>query len=139
MMKEILEKFKEIKKQVQELLFQQDLNKATKETFDWESAPLICEINGFRWVLGQEADKTMNWADAKAWCESVGGELPPREVLLMCHINEDIKPLFINDWYWSATEFEAELVWRHYFTSGHQNDSGKVNTYYVRAVKKVKI
>jgi hypothetical protein len=158
MMKEILEKIEELKKQVQELSFQQDLNKeqllaiindgfeeikkkyeAAQKTFDWKNGPIICELNGYRWHLGTEADKAMNWAEAKAWCESVGGELPPRDVLLQAYLNEDIKTIFQKDWYWSGTEFNTQGAWRQLFGNGFQDYSFKTDTCYVRAVKKVKI
>ena len=149
MMKEILEKHEELKKQVQELSFQQDLNQeqllaiingAFKEIFNWENSLVICEINGYRWHLGTEADKEMSWNDAKDWCESVGGELPPRDILLQAYLNEDIKLLFKKDWYWSGTEFNATTAWLQDFYNGIQTTYGyKPNYYYVRAVKKVKI
>ena len=148
-MKEILEKIEELKKQVQELSFQQDLNQeqllslinlgAAKDNFDWKNGPIICELNGYRWHLGTEADKAMNWAEAKAWCESVGGELPPRDVLLQAYLNEDIKTIFQKNWYWSGAEFNTQGAWRQFSGSGFQDYSFKTNTCYVRAVKKVKI
>ena len=157
-MKEILEKIEEQKKQVQELSFQQDLNQeqllaiindgfkeikkkyeAAQKTFDWNNTPEICEINGFRWVLGQEADEEMNWAEAKAWCESVGGELPPRDILLQAYLSEDIKTIFQKNWYWSGTEVDATDAWVQFFANGNQVSSDKPYGYYVRAVKKVKI
>ena len=157
-MKESLEKFEELKKQVQELSFQQDLNQeqllaiindgfkeikkkyeAAQKTFDWNNTPEICEINGYRWHLGTEADKAMSWNDAKDWCESVGGELPPRDVLLQAYLNEDIKTIFQKNWYWSGAEFNTQGAWRQFSGTGFQDYSFKTDTCYVRAVKKVKI
>ena len=109
------------------------------KSFDWKSAPIICEINGFRWVLGFEADEEMKLADAKAWCQSVGGELPPRDILLQCYMNEDIKLLFRKDWYWSGTEFDATYAWLQHFDFGGQNYGTKAGTTYVRAVRKYPI
>ena len=158
MMKEILEKHEELKKQVQELSFQQELNKeqllaiindgfkeikkkyeAAQKTFDWKNKPIICELNGYRWFLGQEADKTMNWEQAIEWCQSVGGELPPRDVLLQAYLNEDIKTIFQKDWYWSGTKFGAPNAWVQDFLTGYQFTDLKTNYSYVRAVKKVRI
>jgi len=158
MMKEILEKHEELKKQVQELSFQQELNneqllaiindgfkeikkkyEAAQKTFDWDNAPVICDLNGYCWHLGAEADKRMSWNDAKDWCESVGGELPPRDILLQCYMNEDINPLFKKSWYWSSTEFSASGAWGQGFLDGNQHNGSKTSTNYVRAVKKVKI
>ena len=109
------------------------------KSFDWKSAPIICELNGFRWVLGFEADEEMKWADAKEWCQSVGGELPPRDILLQCYMNEDIKLLFRKDWYWSGTEFNATNAWLQDFSNGDQTNFNKTNYTYVRAVRKYPI
>ena len=110
-----------------------------EQPFNWDDAPVICEINGYRWLLGPEADDEMNWADAKDWYESVGGELPPRDILLQCFMKDDIKPLFKTSWYWSSTEFSATSTWRQSFFNGIQYGGSKLNHNYVRAVKKVKI
>jgi hypothetical protein len=128
----IQQKIKDLENQIEAL-------KAQEQSFNWNEAPIICELNGYRWHLGPEADEEMNWEDAKVWCESVGGELPPRDVLLQCYINEDIKPLFKPEFYWSSTEFTATNTWFQTFLSGDQFNYGKTNYLYVRAVKKVKI
>jgi len=108
-----------------------------EQSFNWGDAPVICELNGYRWYLGQEADEEMNWHEAVEWCRSVGGELLPREVLLMCYIKEDIKPSFKTSWYWSSAEFDAMHAWGQDFSNGYQYTSHKGNNFYVRAVKKV--
>jgi len=127
------QKIKELQEQIEALKAQEHV------AYDWNKDPIICELNGFRWHLGPESDEEMNWADAKVWCESVGGELPPREVLLMCYINEDIKPSFKTSWYWSSAEFLATFAWKQAFSYGPQYNNTKDTTNYVRAVKKVKI
>ena len=129
-----------IQQKIIELQDQIDALKAEEaKSFDWKSAPIICEINGFRWVLGQEADEEMKWADAKAWCQSVGGELPPRDILLQCYMNEDIKLLFRKDWYWSGTEFYATHAWGQDFSNGNQYNTTKTSGHCVRAVRKYPI
>jgi hypothetical protein len=129
-----------IQQKIKELQAQIEALKAQEQSFNWNDAQVICELNGFRWYLGPEADEEMNWADAKAWCVSVCGELPPRDILLQCFMNEDIKPLFKTDFHWSSTEFNATTAWGQYFGSGNQGNSYKNNDYYyVRAVKRVKI
>lgn len=109
------------------------------ESFNWDKAPVICEINGHRWLLGPEADEELTWADAVMWCKSVGGELPPRDVLLQCYMNEDIKSLFNDGWYWSGTEFNATNAWVQGFSTGNQSYGYKTNGTCVRAVRKYPI
>jgi|GEM_PF-2471008 len=111
------------------------------EAFNWwDKDPVICEINGYRWHLGPEADNKLNWDDAKNWCESVGGELPPREVFLMAYLNEGIRPLFKPEWYWSSTELDETLAFlQAFYDDGQDNNFFKTDTNYVRAVKRVKI
>ena len=130
-----LQKIKELQDQIDALKAEAQV----AESFDWDKAPIICELNGYRWLLGQEADEEMNWNDAKDWCKSVGGELPPRDVLLQCCMNEDIKPLFKESWYWSSTEFTATYAWVQDFLNSNQGTNGKTNGTCVRAVRKCPI
>ena len=130
-----LQKIKELQDQIDALKAEAQV----AESFDWDKAPIICELNGYRWLLGQEADEEMNWNDAKDWCKSVGGELPPRDVLLQCCMNEDIKPLFKESWYWTSTEFNATTAWIQGFSNGNQANYRKTNGTYVRAVRKCPI
>jgi len=115
------------------------IREESNPSFNWDDAPLICELNGDRWYLGQEADEKMTWHEAVEWCRSVGGELPPRDVLLQAYLKEDIKPLFKTECHWSSTEFNAPSAWRQLFSSGNQGTTNKTHFNYVRAVKKVKI
>jgi len=129
----IQQKIKDLESQIEAL-------KAKKHVaYDWNKAPVICELNGYRWLLGPKADDELNWQSAKDWCKSVGGELPPRDILLQCYMNEDIKPLFKASWYWSSTEFGAADAWLQYFGNGDQDTNGKTNYFYVRAVRKCPI
>jgi len=116
----------------------ESVNKELK-SFNWNDAPVICELNCYRWFLGQGADEAMNWGDAIEWCKSVGGELPPREILLMAYLNEEIKPLFKDGWHWSSTEYSATHAWVQGFDNGYQYYGTKTTNVYVRAVKKMKI
>jgi len=95
--------------------------------YQWEDSTEICELNGHVWHLGPEADVELTWEEAKAWCRSIGGELPPREVLLMCYINEDIKPSFKTSWYWSSVEVSAANAWKQDFGNGTQGTTSKNN------------
>jgi hypothetical protein len=109
------------------------------EEFDWNIAPTICELNGFRWVLGPEAPESMSWDDATDWCKSVGGVLPTREILLLAFMDKDIRDSFANDAYWSSSEDNSGNAWNQDFSNGLQYNYAKYNTYLVRAVKAIKI
>jgi hypothetical protein len=109
------------------------------EEFDWSIAPTICEVNGFRWVLGPEAPESMDWFVATEWCKSIGGVLPTRDVLLLAYLNKDIVGGFADEYYWSSSEYNSSHAWIQYFTNGLQYNYAKYNTYLVRAVKAIKI
>jgi len=129
-----------LKDALEHALFLINQEESEPESFNWwDKDPVICELNGYRWYLGQEADEEMSWEEAKAWCKSVGGELPPRDILLQCFLNEDIRPLFKPEWYCSSTEYNATYAWEQDFNNGDQSANYKTYHYYVRAVKRVKI
>ena len=106
---------------------------------DWDTAPTIAEINGSRWILGSEAPEELNWHDAVAWCKAVGGELPTRDILLYCYMDEEIRDLFTASNYWSSTELSATDAWNQNFYIGYQYSCNKSFTYYVRAVRRLDI
>jgi len=107
---------------------------------DWGKAPVICTINGVKWLLGPEAEEEMTWQEAVLWCKSVSGVLPPRDVLLQCYMNEDTKKEFTESYYWSSTKFADGSTWiQDFFLHGYQigGVNGKTNS--VRAVRAIKI
>ena len=133
-----------IQKQIIELqnqitTLQEQFNNLKKGYYDWDNAPTIVEINGFKWLLGPEAPNELNWDDAMEWCKCVGGELPPRDILLLSYMKEEIKKEFAETYYWSSTEFSAAYAWGQYFPNGNQFNYDKTASYYVRAVKKLQI
>ena len=107
--------------------------------YNWGTAPVICTLNGYKWLLCQEAPGRIKWKDAIDWCKVQGGELPPREVLLMCYLNDEIRPLFKESWHWSSTEFNTTYAWAQHFSDGNQDGGSKDGTHSVRAVRKVLI
>jgi hypothetical protein len=107
--------------------------------FDWHHAPVICEINGSRWVLGPESSHELNWHDAIVFCKSVDGELPPREVLLMGYLNEEVNEQLVDSYYWSITDFCDKTAWSQNFSNGNQSNIFKSNITHVRAVRKLYI
>jgi len=129
----------EIQAQINKLQEQVNILTIERTKFNWEDAPTIVEINGSWWVLGPEAPEELYWNDAVAWCDSVGGRLPPREVLLHAYVNEDIRTEFTAADYWSSTEFTATYAWAQNFSSGAQNDDSKTAAFFVRAVRRLDI
>ena len=106
----------------------------------WEHSPVICELNGYRWYLGPEAEEELTWKGAKSWCQSNDGELPPRNILLECYMNEDINPLFKTESYWSSTALFDSSAWYQFFDLGNQNSYiHKTTNCYVRAVRAIKL
>ena len=126
-----------IQKQITAL--QEQLDNLNKGDYDWDNAPIICELNGFKWLLGPKAPFSLNWNDAIEWCKRVGGELPPRDILLLSYMKEEIKKEFAATYYWSSTEFSATVAWNQYFINGNQNYGTKTNSFYVRAVRRLAI
>ena len=110
-----------------------------------EQEPLICTLDGYQYFLGPEAPDKMPWEDAIEWCQglNVGTEdeyeLPDRQVLLACFMNENSRKKFCVDAYWSSSENYSTNAWKQDFTNGIQNYYNKTNDYRVRAVRKVAI
>lgn len=104
--------------------------------YNWNDAPVICTLDGYNWLLGPEAPERLNWDEAKKWGQSVGGELPPREILLICYLKTEIRITFKPQWYWSSTEFSATYAWVENFSDGYQYSSSYKNlSGHVRAVR----
>jgi hypothetical protein len=106
--------------------------------FNWDNAPVICELNGFKWLLGPESEESMDWEDAKEWCEAQGGVLPPRDILLHAYLNQETTGDFADDYYWSSSEDGSDFAWYQYFIDGIQYSFDKDGTSIrVRAVRAV--
>jgi hypothetical protein len=61
--------------------------------------------------------------------------LPTKHELNLMYIDRGIIGGFANRYYWSSTEFDSANAWIQSFNHGTQINNGKVNTYYVRAVR----
>tara|TARA_R110002126_G_scaffold92684_3_gene219857 strand:+ start:480 stop:821 length:342 start_codon:yes stop_codon:yes gene_type:complete len=107
--------------------------------FDWATAPAICELDGYRWVLGPEADKEMGWDDATEWCKPVGGVLPPKNILHHAFWNEYIKGQFSDGSYWSSSGCTDHFAWAQSFSDRCTKGLNKNIAQSVRAVKAIKI
>jgi hypothetical protein len=114
-------------------------NMTTIKEQTWSKAPIICELNGYKWLLGPEAEQAMTWQEAIIWCHSKGGILPPRDVLLHAYMNEDTKKEFTETGYWSSTALTITKAWLHFFSNGSQGFYIKTNVGYVRAVRAIKL
>ena len=101
----------------------------------------ICTQNGYAYFLGTQADKTMTWHDAITWCESLGNEyeLPNKDVLEQCYKKQEIKTQFNTDFYWSSSEYSSSDSWNQFFVNGYQYNSNKLNSCYVRAVRRLPV
>ena len=42
-------------------------------------------------------------------------------------------------WHWSSTEDSSTNAWFQYFLNGYQGNNGKTNSYWARAVRRVKV
>lgn len=78
-------------------------------------------------LLDCKPSKRLTWKDAKAWAESVGGQLPTRPVSALLYANA--KPLFQRTWHWTLDELQADTgdeddasyAWYCHFTGGYQS------------------
>ena len=80
-----------------------------------------------------------NWNDAKAWTESIGGELPDRveSALMFATMKDEFKP----DWYWTRTQHASysAYAWVQYFTDGSQDYGRQSLSIRARAVRRLEI
>lgn len=69
-------------------------------------------------LLADKPSEELNWADAKKWAESVGGELPARPAAAMLFANA--KAQFEAEWHWTAEACGGSDAWFQFFGSGGQ-------------------
>ena len=86
-------------------------------------------------LLPGEAED-ITWADAKAWAEQAGGELPTRQEQALLYAN--LKHEFQPNWYWSSQTHESDssYAWTQYFSNGYQGNGGKSYAGRARAVRR---
>ncbi len=81
----------------------------------------------------------INWKDANAWAESIGGELPDRceGALLFATMKDRFQP----EWYWTREQHASysDYAWYQYFLDGHQYLSYESYQGRARAVRRVAI
>jgi hypothetical protein len=82
---------------------------------------------------------SINWKDAMARAESIGGDLPDRveQALMFATMRNQFKP----EWYWSNTQHASysDFAWGQNFGNGLQDSSHKVVNYRARAVRRLPI
>lgn len=85
-----------------------------------------------------QIEKT-TWADAKAWAEQQGGELPTRREQSLLYAN--LKDQFNPNWYWSAESCaqDSAYAWSQYFSYGAQSNGPKADSMRARAVRRLVI
>lgn len=74
-------------------------------------------------LLADKPSEELNWADAKKWAESVGGELPARPAAAMLFANA--KDQFEAEWHWTSEAYSGSGACAQYFGSGAQG-TGRV-------------
>lgn len=101
-------------------------------------AGILTLPNGMHAAVVLMADKPseeLNWADAKKWAESVGGELPARPAAAMLYANA--KAQFDAEWYWTSEAYSGSDAWIQVFDSGYQLTIHVDDNYCARAVRMI--
>jgi hypothetical protein len=92
-------------------------------------------------LLADKPAKRLPWAEAKAWAETVDGQLPTRPIAALLYANA--KDQFEPTWHWTLDELQADTgdedhdsyAWGCFFSYGYQGDSGKSHAAAARAVR----
>lgn len=90
-------------------------------------------------LLDDKPIKRLNWDDAKAWADGLGGTLPSRPVaaLLFANARSSFEPY----WHWSCEEHEHDGsdAWGQNFYYGRSGYDGKSYEARARAVRLIHI
>lgn len=80
--------------------------------------------------------ESINWKDAMAWAESIGGVFPDRceQSLLYAFLKAEFKPV----WHWSSEQHVAgsNYAWIQDFADGYQYGGYKYREFSARAVRR---
>ena len=81
----------------------------------------------------------INWADAKAFAEKQGGELPTRREQSLLFAN--LKEQFEGEYYWSSEQYasDSDYAWFQGFGNGNQHHYTTNNKLRARAVRRLAI
>lgn len=69
-------------------------------------------------LLADKPGEELNWAAAKKWAESIGGELPAHAAAAMLSANA--KEQFEAKWYWTSEAYSGLSAWVQNFGHGGQ-------------------
>jgi hypothetical protein len=86
-------------------------------------------------LLADKPSEELNWADAKKWAESVGGELPARPAAAMLFANA--KDQFESEWHWTLEAYGGSFAWVQYFGHGSQGTGHVDGDRWARAVRMI--
>ena len=89
-------------------------------------------------VKDKDDPKQMTWHDAMKKYDGKGKgkwRLPTKDELNLLYLKKDIVGGFANYFYWSGSEYSANLAWVQFFNDGSQGSDGKNYTFYVRCVR----
>ena len=90
-------------------------------------------------LMPQRHGKRLNWKDALAWAEEVGGALPTRQEQSLIFAN--CKPHLEGVYHWSCEEYESDAssAWHCNFGHGYQDYVHKTNELAAVAVRLIPI
>ena len=86
-------------------------------------------------LLADKPSEELNWADAKKWAASVGGELPARPAAAMLFANA--KDQFESEWHWTSEAYGGSYAWIQGFDTGTQFTNHVDFSYCARAVRMI--
>lgn len=109
-----------------------------------DKSKFICELDGYKYYLGDVIAKEVDWFTAKKLVEALGDGwgLPSRAVAMIAHEKfvEEMKS--VGGWYWLKDEYSPSLAWNQHSIVGCQGNcygkSGSSRSY-VRPVYKEKV
>ena len=99
-------------------------------------------------LASKETETKLSWSDAIEYCSKLSSNgfndwrLPSKDELKELYKNKDSldsKEAFIENNYWSSSEFSSTDAWGQYFYYGNPTNANKPYATYVRAVRSIKL